>query len=275
MDLTETRPRPRKRPPKQRTGKLAKRTGELCTTLDAPNKVKTKLDCDDKDGTIFYDPTGILAPEKCNGKDDNCDGKIDNDAIDAPTWYKDADKDKYTDLSEENSVVVACEAPAGYVAEEDVADTDLSDCNDNDVASNPGESEICDTKDNDCDGFPDRGPGLICLSTAKVIIEGEWPNDHAGAPLSINFNGGTKAGLGLGVANHGGVGNVPVQAGGFFLFYGQTVAEMIAKGITTQTTVSLADADVEIVGEPGSRAGGSVAAGFANADACEDLAVGA
>jgi hypothetical protein len=32
-------------------------------------------------------------PEECNGRDDDCDGLIDNDAVDAPTWYPDIDGD--------------------------------------------------------------------------------------------------------------------------------------------------------------------------------------
>jgi len=62
------------------------------------------------------------------------------------TYYRDADGDSYGNAS--NSVR-AYAAPVGYVF-------DNTDCNDNNVAINPGAAEICDGVDNNCVGGIDE-----------------------------------------------------------------------------------------------------------------------
>src|SRR2546423_13280020 len=44
------------------------------------------VDCDDHDATVHPG-----APEVCDGKDNDCDGFADNNAVDATTWYPDLD----------------------------------------------------------------------------------------------------------------------------------------------------------------------------------------
>jgi hypothetical protein len=100
-------------------------------------------DCDDGDASI--NPAGI---EVCNGRDDDCDGEIDeDDAEDAPTWYADADGDGAGDPE---ARIDACVCPAGYVATDD-------DCDDARDDVHPDASELCDGADNDCDGETDEG----------------------------------------------------------------------------------------------------------------------
>ena len=60
-------------------------------------------DCDDSDGDVNY-----TATEKCDGKDNNCDGTVDEGV--KTTWYADADADGFGDLS---SPVPACDQPSG------------------------------------------------------------------------------------------------------------------------------------------------------------------
>ena len=123
------------------------------TTLacDAPSGfLADDTDCDDTDADV--NPS---ATELCNTIDDNCDGTVDEDsALDATTWYADTDVDGFGDLS---STTLACDEPAGYLADD-------TDCDDTDTDVNPGATEVCDDGvDNDCtDG------DAICATTSLV-----------------------------------------------------------------------------------------------------------
>lgn len=64
-------------------------------------------DCDDGDPEIRPG-----AEERCDGVDNDCDGLIDNDAVDPSTWYLDGDGDGFGD---EARSVQGCEAPAAHV----------------------------------------------------------------------------------------------------------------------------------------------------------------
>jgi len=99
-------------------------------------------DCDDGDTAVFPG-----ADEYCNGMDDDCDGDIDeDDAVDADTWYADADGDSYGDA---DSTSTACSQPSGYVGDD-------TDCDDADAAINPAATELCNGVDDDCDGTVDE-----------------------------------------------------------------------------------------------------------------------
>ena len=99
-------------------------------------------DCRDDDENAYPG-----APERCNGRDNNCDGFVDEggEADDAPLWYVDADVDTYGSASTSTR---ACVQPDGYVANSD-------DCNDAATLVNPMASEVCDGIDNNCDGVTD------------------------------------------------------------------------------------------------------------------------
>ncbi|MCB9764599.1 MAG: hypothetical protein H6739_32795 [Alphaproteobacteria bacterium] len=99
-------------------------------------------DCDDGDGAVNPGAT-----EVCNDTDDDCDGQIDTDAVDAATWYRDADGDSYGDPDVSR---VECDAPTGYVADD-------QDCDDLEPLAWTGATESCDAVDNDCDSSTDEG----------------------------------------------------------------------------------------------------------------------
>jgi hypothetical protein len=103
-------------------------------------------DCDDEDPLIRPG-----ADEVCNGKDDDCDGVVDEDPLFAERWYRDADGDGFGDV---DTTVRACAPPPGFVAGGTMAAH--FDCDDTNAAIHPGAEEACDGADNDCDGEVDE-----------------------------------------------------------------------------------------------------------------------
>ena len=98
-------------------------------------------DCDDSRTDVYPGAT-----ETCDGADQDCDASVDEDAVDAPTWYADLDGDDHGDVSDSQD---ACEAPADHVASSD-------DCDPTDGDVYPGASETCDGSDEDCDANTDE-----------------------------------------------------------------------------------------------------------------------
>ncbi len=108
-------------------------------TCDQPEDyVADNTDCND--GNININPD---ATEVCDGVDNDCDGDVD-EGFEA-TWYADTDNDGFGDPGNSVSGFI-CDQPEGYVA-------DNTDCNDGDDTVYPGAPELCDGKDNDCDGI--------------------------------------------------------------------------------------------------------------------------
>ena len=94
------------------------------------------LDCDDGD-----DAVNPAATETCNDTDDDCDGAVDDNATDMPTWFWDADGDGYG-----SKEFQACDLP-------EEASAVGGDCADDDAAISPGATEDCTNDvDDNCDG---------------------------------------------------------------------------------------------------------------------------
>jgi len=117
------------------------------------------FDCLDVDETVHP-----LAGDACDGFDNDCDGVIDED--DLSLWFPDGDADGYGD--------------AGVLVPEfDCTDRSILgwapnnlDCDDTMYDVNPGEPEVCDDKDNDCNGIVDD-PDLLVFETWTRDADGD------------------------------------------------------------------------------------------------------
>jgi predicted outer membrane repeat protein len=112
-------------------------------TTAPPGFGATVTDCDDADADSF--PGNA---EQCDARDEDCDGAVDEEAVDRTAWADDADGDGF----QGTAVVEDCEAPEGW---EPLSGE--SDCDDADPSVHPGAVEICDGADQDCDGWTDEG----------------------------------------------------------------------------------------------------------------------
>ncbi|MCB9685918.1 MAG: aryl-sulfate sulfotransferase [Alphaproteobacteria bacterium] len=111
-------------------------------------------DCDDLDPTVHAG-----AAETCDGRDEDCDGEIDEDFA-RTAWFPDVDGDG----AGGGDGVLACAAPPDTIPLG-------GDCNDGDPAIGPQGAETCDGVDDDCDGAVDELPSCwSCAATGPVLV---------------------------------------------------------------------------------------------------------
>jgi hypothetical protein len=97
-------------------------------------------DCDDTNAEIHPG-----AEERCNAIDDDCDGRVDVDAVDEVEVFTDADADGFGG----EPAGLACVAGADQA-------TVAGDCDDRNSGAHPGAVEVCDGGvDDDCNGAAD------------------------------------------------------------------------------------------------------------------------
>lgn len=94
-------------------------------------------DCDENDEKAHPGAT-----EVCNKKDDDCDGQTDEGAEPVPLW-PDGDGDGFY-ASATGTAKMGCGNVPGFAARG-------GDCDDLDASVNPGATEICNGKDDNCD----------------------------------------------------------------------------------------------------------------------------
>ncbi len=101
------------------------------------------------------------------------------------TYYADSDGDGYGNLAVSTA---ACAAPNGFVANN-------GDCDDGDASIKPGAAELCDGKDNDCDGQIDETVAISSPWTAvNVGAEAQgssWFDCTNGGTFTLNAKGYT------------------------------------------------------------------------------------
>lgn len=108
-------------------------------------------DCNDMQASVFAGAT-----EVCNGRDDDCDGTSDEGVL--ITFFRDRDSDTYGD---DDTTVMECSLPTGFAAR---GGDCIDDPTEEPLANqfNPGESEVCDEADNDCDMSIDEDVTCDC-----------------------------------------------------------------------------------------------------------------
>ena len=103
-------------------------------------------DCDDDDPFAY--PGAV---ERCNGRDDDCDGQVDGaGSVGTTAWYVDVDGDGYG----AGTPVRACD-PTGEAEGRVAVGTD---CDDTRADVFPGQVDTCDGRDSDCNGHIDDAP---------------------------------------------------------------------------------------------------------------------
>lgn len=108
------------------------------------------------------------ATEVCDGVDNDCDERVDVGAVDATSFFRDADTDGFGDP---DTSVLACAAPPGTT-------TDATDCDDQRADVFPGAAEIADGVDQDCNGLIDEHllvPRSVLITEARLAVAPDAP----------------------------------------------------------------------------------------------------
>jgi hypothetical protein len=125
-------------------------------------------DCADYDATVYPG-----APELANGRDDNCNGQVD-EGLPMLTYYPDVDRDGYgrNEGSRQSAIPLA-----GYVLVG-------GDCHDYDAKVYPGAPEVKNGRDDNCNGLIDEQ--LITITEGAGESTGKLATDISNTDGKLN-----------------------------------------------------------------------------------------
>ncbi len=160
-------------------------------------------DCDDADASVFPGAT-----ETCDGVDDDCNGLVDDNAVDRLVWYPDADGDGY---GVDANAILACDAPTSTWINRG------GDCDDTQATVSPAGTEIAyDGVDQDCSGADLNdvdGDGFVARQAGGDDCDDADASVHPGA-TEVPYDGVDQDCSGADLNDLDGDGFVATEAGG-------------------------------------------------------------
>lgn len=161
-----------------------------------PGQSTFSTDCDDLDDRIFPG-----SPEGCDGKDNNCNGVVDED-VPYLSYYRDADSDgvgmdpaypavastEYTVPVGAPAFLSTCRSTAELEQQYGVAyvlQSDVLDCNDYEPLVNPKIQEQCNFIDDDCSKKADEVTSIKGSNFENQLIEYVIDDDNDSYPSKL------------------------------------------------------------------------------------------